>query len=82
MEVCLAKAGAPVSGLDISEQQLLDCANHVYGADFMCNRCNRVYGHVLRVWQLYIGMCNKLLFHVRDVIKNVTSILRCNILIM
>ena len=38
MEVCLAKAGAPVSGLDISEQQLLDCVNHGYGADFMCNK--------------------------------------------
>ena len=50
MEVCLAKAGAPMSGLDISEQQLLDCANHVYGADFMCNK-----GAYLQTYAKYIA---------------------------
>merc|ERR1712018_143580 len=36
MEICLARAGAPTSGLNIAEQQLLDCAYGKGGA----NGCN------------------------------------------
>merc|ERR1712213_189216 len=36
MEICLAKAGAPTNGLNIAEQQLLDCAYGQGGA----NGCN------------------------------------------
>ena len=32
LEICFAKAGAPISGLDISEQHFVDCGYDKYGA--------------------------------------------------
>ncbi len=56
-ETCLRKAGTPMDGLDLAEQQLVDCAYdgngangcngawlHIY-SDFMANRANGVINH-------------------------------------
>jgi len=46
-ETCMAKAGAPLNGLDLSEQYLVDCA---YNPNKGANGCNGAAPHAYPVW--------------------------------
>lgn len=45
-ETCLARVGTPTNGLDLSEQQVLDCAYGTEGA----NGCNGAAPHAYQDW--------------------------------
>ena len=64
VEICLAKAGAELTNLDIAEQQLVDCA---YDGDHACG-CN---GATMAVYPEFIaGNVPKLFLLLNSIIRN------------